>query len=67
MERVLDRQEGFHEGHNEGKAVGKFEALGALVADGLLSLEQAADRMEDKKEEFIKWYEGGRKNLDEQP
>ena len=66
-ERVLDRQEGFHEGHNEGKAVGKFEALGALVADGLLSLDQADDRMDDKKEEFIKWYEGGLKNMDEQP
>lgn len=47
-EKAFERQEGFE--------AGVFETLGTLVQDGILSLEQAANRMTDRKDEFKKWY-----------
>lgn len=47
-EKAFERQEGFEEG--------TFETLAALVRDKILSLEQAANRTADQKEEFIAWY-----------
>lgn len=59
-EKVMDRQEGFEEGFGEGHSAGLaagFKALGALVQDGILSLEQAAERLDDSSDEFLQWYE----------
>lgn len=60
-EKVFDRQEGFAEGlsrgRSEGLEKGQFETLGGLVQDGILSLEQAAERLKEKGEEFLCWYE----------
>lgn len=50
-EKAFERQEGFEEGLECA-----FEALGSLVRDGVLSLEQAAERMNGRKEEFLNWY-----------
>lgn len=51
-EKVMDRQEGFEEGLREG-----FAVLGTLVKDGILSLDQAAERLNGRRDEFLKWYE----------
>lgn len=63
-EKVMDRQEGFEEGHSAGLAEGHsqglregFAVLGTLVQDGILSLDQAADRLNGRRDEFLKWYE----------
>ena len=55
-EKVMDRQEGFEEGIAEG-----FAVLGTLVQDGILSVEQAADRLNGRGDEFLKWYEERKK------
>lgn len=51
-EKVFERQEGFEEGLEQGA----FEMLGSLVQDEILSLEQAAERMNDRRDEFLNWY-----------
>lgn len=51
-EKAFERQEGFEAGVEQGM----FETLGTLVRDAVLSLDQAAERVADRKEEFIKWY-----------
>lgn len=71
-ERVMDRQEGFEEGLGKGRSEGLnkglsqglskgreegFEAFSTLVRDGILSLDQAAERLKDRKDDFLKWYE----------
>ena len=45
----------------QGITLGNFEMLASLVEDGTLSMEQAATRMKDKKEEFILWYQEEKK------
>lgn len=50
-EKVFERQEGFEEGLECA-----FETLGSLVQDEILSLEQAAEHMNGRKDEFLNWY-----------
>lgn len=51
-EKKLERLEGIEEGLAKG-----FEALGSLVRDGTISLEQAAERLNGDGEEFLRWYQ----------
>lgn len=60
-EKVMDRQEGFEEGHTRGLEEGLeagFSALSILVQNGTLSLDQAAESLNGRKHDFLKWYEG---------
>lgn len=57
-EREYLRKESREEGYEEGS----FEILTGLVDDGILSLEQAGERVADKKEAFVLWYKEHKKN-----
>ena len=52
--KIEGKLEGKLEGKIEGKLEGKIEALLALVKDGLLTLQQAAERMGMPLEKFEK-------------
>ena len=54
-------EQGIQQGMEQGITLGNFEMLASLVEDGTLSMEQAATRMKDKKEEFILWYQEEKK------
>ena len=59
--REEGRKEGREEGRKEGIALGGFEILAGLVEDGIISMEQAKERIKEKEEEFILWYQERKK------
>ena len=54
-------KQGREEGRKEGIALGGFEILAGLVEDGIISMEQAKERIKEKEEEFILWYQERKK------
>lgn len=54
-------KEGQKEGVEAGMKLGGFEILASLIEDGILSVEQAANRANGKQEEFILWYQERKK------
>ncbi len=55
------KREGMEEGKKEGIALGSFEILAGLVEDGIISMDQAEERVKERKEEFILWYQEHKK------
>ena len=53
-------EKGLKEGLEEGMILGSFKILGGLMDKGILSLEQAEEQLGDRKEEFVRWYQGQR-------
>ena len=47
-------EDGREEGREEGLKEGRFDELCSLVNDGILTIEQASDRMGMEPEEFLK-------------
>lgn len=44
-------------GKTEGIVIGSFETLEKLIQNNILSLQQAADQMEERGDEFVTWYQ----------
>lgn len=49
------------DGYIRGKQEGIMEAFGKMVDRGILTLDQAAEQLEDRRDEFMAWYEKNRK------
>lgn len=48
------REDGFEDGREIGREEGRFKELCNLVEDGIITIEQAAERMGMKPDEFLK-------------
>ena len=62
--REIGREEGREIGREEGLKEGRFKELCNLVEDGIITIEQAAERMGMKPDEFLKKKDSGR-NINE--